>query len=103
MTREFTPVPDAEQVTDEMIDAVTTLRALAVELLDDRGDSKAAELARHIVVLDRAGFFAPADEAKARDEEMHARLIAGLRGIDLNDRYPVGDENGIIRSRREGD
>jgi hypothetical protein len=30
------------------------------------------------------------------EEELHARLMAGLRGIDLDDRYPKGDENGII-------
>ena len=32
------------------------------------------------------------------EEEAHARLMAGLRGIDLNDRYPKGDEDGIIRT-----
>lgn len=31
-----------------------------------------------------------------RDEEDHARLMAALLGVDLNDRYPKGDENGII-------
>lgn len=34
--------------------------------------------------------------AEAWEEEAHARLMAGLLGIDLNDRYPTGDENGII-------
>lgn len=33
------------------------------------------------------------------EEELHARLMAGLRGIDLNDRYPRGDEDGIIAPR----
>lgn len=31
------------------------------------------------------------------DEEAYARLMAGLRGIDLNDRYPKADADGIIR------
>lgn len=34
-------------------------------------------------------------------EEAHARLMAGLLGIDLNDRYPKGDENGIIHARSD--
>lgn len=36
------------------------------------------------------------DQHMSDEEEAHARLMAGLRGIDLNDRYPRGDENGII-------
>lgn len=90
MTVEFTPAPDAEQVTDEMIDAVVALRKYA------KYSMVAGPLCEAIELLDRAGFFAPADEARTRDEELHARLIAGLRGIDLDDRYPRGDENGVI-------
>lgn len=36
------------------------------------------------------------DEHDDGEEERYARLMAGLRGIDLSDRYPKGDENGII-------
>lgn len=30
------------------------------------------------------------------EEELHARLMAGLLGVDLKDRYPRADEDGII-------
>lgn len=40
-------------------------------------------------------------EAREEDEERYARMMAGLRGIDLDDRYPKGDENGIIRVGRD--
>lgn len=93
MTDEITPAPIPEDVTEEMVEAFETLR------LHREND---VDLDQAFGILDKAGFFAPIHEAIAHEDELHARTMAGLLGVDLNDRYPVGDENGIIGRAGEG-
>jgi hypothetical protein len=77
-------------ITPEMIDAVETL-------LSFRTDSSTDEqVAAAIDVLDNANLFVPITDARDEEDERYARTMASLRGIDLDDRYPKGDENGII-------
>lgn len=77
-------------ITPDMIDALDALRVHA------RYRSIPDSLKDAIKTLDKAGVFGDIDEDRDREEEMYARLMAGLRDIDLDDRYPKGDENGII-------
>ena len=81
-------------ITPEMIDAWDTLRAAA------SGSYRIApEVRMAIRALDDSDFMKPVEEAREEEEEHYAQMMAGLRGIDLNDRYPKGDENGIIHPK----
>lgn len=84
------------EITVEMIDALDMLRHRTRELRDDKGSSKGADMAQAFDVLDSAGVFWEIDEEKDAEERAYAHTMAGLLGVDLNDRYPKGDENGII-------
>lgn len=78
-------------ITPEMIGALEVLRH-AVE-----GRYRVSPAVRDAIkTLDDAKFFTPITDAVDEEEERYARTMAGLRGINLDDRYPKGDENGII-------
>lgn len=98
----FNPAPDPDDVTVEMIDALETVRSYAERFKDNTSVTGLMEMSRAVLLLDEACFFAPIDEAVDREDERYAHLMAGLRGVDLNDRYPKGDENGIIGRAGEG-
>jgi hypothetical protein len=86
----------AREITVEMMDALDTLRGFAERNSTNTALGNLREVAEAINVLDNKDFFAPITDAKDEEDERMAQTMAGLLGVDLNDRYPKGDERGII-------